>query len=231
MDPTGQSATATNNNYVRVPCPPPTQTTTPPTNVASGTAVTPAPSHLITFQIGGNVGVKKFSGINSCASFIAVFPGATCSSGNTAFAGGADGAIILARHVGLFASVYGTNSITRTGSSSAGGENSKVGTTLEQVGGAAFLPFGRVTLSLDVAAAFQEIRQKELQSVGSGTSASTTITHPNVDTVGPSGGAKIQVLITNHFGLQAGWQFIIGTHSPGVNEHNNLATGGFFIAF
>jgi hypothetical protein len=99
------------------------------------------------------------------------------------------------------------------------------------LGGAAFLPFGRVTLSLDVAAAFQQIRQKELQSVGSGTSGSIVPTNLHVDTVGPSGGAKIQVLITNHFGLQAGYQYIIGTHSPGVNEHNNLATGGFFIAF
>jgi hypothetical protein len=213
------------------------------TSGGTATAPTPAPAapsggaaKLVSFQIGGEFGAKKFSGINNCGSFLIVVPGASCSNGTTGFAGGVDGAVVFARYVGAIAAFYRTNSITRnamaTGSEGSLSENSQVGSTIELVGGGVFLPFfGPVTLSFNGGAAFQQIRQKEVQVLSSESGTTTSVTKPHVDTVGPAGGAKLQVLLTKHLGLQGSYLYIVGSHKPGVNEHNNLATGGIYIAF
>ncbi len=76
FDPTGQSATATRViNYVRVPCPPPTQTTTPPTKVAIGP---------------GNTGMGFTPTIQ-----LRGFGGATLVNGNAPCATGFDGAVLF----------------------------------------------------------------------------------------------------------------------------------------
>jgi hypothetical protein len=213
----------------------------------SGGAVAPTPAapapaspspaaKLVMFQIGGDFGAKKFSGINNCASFLIIVPEATCSNGTTAFTGGVDGAVVFARYVGAIGAYYRTTEIARnaTGTTSSGsiGESSKVGSQIELVGGGIFLPFfGPATLSFDVAAAFQQIRQREVQSLGSPTSPTTTITNLHVNTINPAGGAKVQVLLKKHIGVQGSYMYIVGAHSPGLNEHNNLVTGGIYVSF
>jgi hypothetical protein len=187
------------------------------------------PPHLIWVQIGGGVGLKKFSNANTCKALFVILPDATCSGGDKSVAGGIEGTLGITPYFGFGATYTRTGRITRNGDTSTLSEHSTLGAQFETITGQLFLPIKLITLSAEGGAAFSQIRETEVQSGTSGGSTTSVTTNFHNNVTGPEIGARIQIRITNHIGAQVHYMYVRAENKPTLNEHNNVALFGIVV--
>jgi hypothetical protein len=196
------------------------------TAVGGRTTSTTPTSHLIWVQLGGNVGFKQFSNLNTCNALSNLSTGANCKAGNKSVAAGVEGTLGFTPYFGLGVVYTRTGEITRTADTSTSNEIDKIGTQFTAVTGQAFLPLKHVILSAEGGAAFSQFRETEKQTLDSGGTPTTEVTNFHHNTVGPLIGGRIQIPISRHIAVQARYAWVRAKDEPVLNEHNNVVLFG-----
>jgi len=199
-------------------------------NPTTPTAKTSNPeARLIWGQIGGDIGVKKFSGANTCVAIVGVTGSASCSGGNKAVAAGVEGTLGFTPYFGIGVDFTRTGRITRSADTSTLTEHSTLGTQFETITGQVFLPLKIVKLSAEGGVAFSQFRETEVQTIGSGSTSSTVVTNLHNHTTGPEIGARVQIPVTNHIAAQVHYMWVRAEHDPTLDEHNNVILFGVVV--
>jgi hypothetical protein len=196
-----------------------------------GTAVgkTGTGNPLVSVQLGGGAGVKRYSGINTCIAIISAYP--TCNSGQNAFNFQLEGSVNFGKYIAGVSGFGVTNDITRKGSDSSGNtENSTVQTLYEPVVVRLSLPVNRLQFFVQGGGAIYQIKLNETQVFGSGGSGSTQKTpemHSNG--IGPMFGAGVGVSITPRIVVRAQWNQFTARDGNRLDEHNKIVIVGLYF--
>jgi hypothetical protein len=195
-----------------------------------------APPHtpLITYQLGGGVGLKHFSSANTCQSIVVVLPSAKCSSGQQSFAFNLDGTLKITRYFGIGSGYARANAIARNATASIGAstfdEHSTFQPQFEPLVAQVFLPIKRAELFAEGGFAFWQINMKETQATTAGGTTNTVDTSLRASGHGPAMGGGIRVMISRHVGIQGHYQYFRAQQNQVLNEHNNVVLFGVFVS-
>jgi OmpA family protein len=184
---------------------------------------------LISVQVGGGVGFKQFTSVNTCQTILVVFPSATCNSGNKSAGFNIEGALGFTRYLAASATAGWFAAIQRTATAATLNEKSSFGPQVQTLTGQVILPIGPVSLFGEGGGAFWQINMKETQGPGSsGTSNSVT---SNLHVSGNSAveGAGVRLKIWPRVAVQVHYQHFQAQKSNVFSEHNNVVLFGVLV--